>query len=68
LRGEFDVSEDQRRVDAMNLAFKQACARLGLTGSTPVVELVAVRIVELVRDGECDPDRLSDAAVATFAG
>lgn len=62
------MSEDQRRVDAMNLAFKQACARLGLTGSTPVVELVAVRIIELVRDGECDPDRLSDAAVATFAG
>jgi hypothetical protein len=50
----------------MNLAFRQACARLGLTGSTPVIELVAVRIVELARTGESDPDRLIEATVATF--
>jgi hypothetical protein len=50
----------------MNLAFRQACARLGLTGATPLVELVAVRIVELARDGEFDPDRLTEAVVATF--
>jgi hypothetical protein len=49
----------------MNRAFRQACARLELTG-TPVVELVAVRILELVRDGEFDPDKLTDAAVSTF--
>jgi hypothetical protein len=49
----------------MNRAFRQACARLELTG-TPVVELVAVRILELARDGECDPDKLTDAAVSTF--
>jgi hypothetical protein len=33
-----------------------------------VVELVAVRILELTRAGEFDPDRLTDAAVATFEG
>ena len=38
-----------------------ACGRLGLTGSTPVIELVAVRILELIRDGEFDPDRLTEA-------
>jgi hypothetical protein len=59
------VSEDERR-EAMNRAFKQACARLGLTGATPVIELVAIRILELVRDGEFDPDRLTEATVATF--
>jgi hypothetical protein len=61
------LSEDERR-EAMNRAFKQACARLELTGSTPVIELVAVRILELARDGECDPDKLTDAAVSTFEG
>jgi hypothetical protein len=57
------LSEDERR-EAMNRAFRQACARLKLTGSTPVVELIAVRILELA--GEFDPDRLTDATVSTF--
>jgi hypothetical protein len=61
------LSEDERR-DAMNRAFRQACARLGATGSTPIVELVAIRILELARAGEFDIDRLIDAAVATFEG
>jgi hypothetical protein len=60
------LSEDERH-EAMNHAFKQACARLELTGS-PLVELVAVRILELVRAGESDPDKLIDAAVSTFKG
>jgi hypothetical protein len=50
----------------MDRAFKQACGRLQLTGATPVVELVAIRILELVRDGEFDTDRLTEATVATF--
>jgi hypothetical protein len=50
----------------MNRAFKQACARMGLTGSTPVIELVAVRILELAYAGEFDPDELTDAVVETF--
>jgi hypothetical protein len=61
------VDEDEHR-EAMNRAFRQACARLELTGSTPLVELVAVRILELARDGESDPDRLTDAVVSTFEG
>jgi hypothetical protein len=54
----------------MNRAFRQACARLKLTGrnTMPVAEFVAIRILELVRNGESDPDRLTDAAVATFEG
>jgi hypothetical protein len=61
------LSEEEYR-DAMNRAFRQACARLELTGATPLVELVAVRILELARLGEVDIDRLVDAAVATFEG
>jgi hypothetical protein len=60
------VDEDEHR-EAMNRAFRQACARLELTGS-PVVELVAFRILELARAGESDPDRLTEAAVSTFEG
>jgi hypothetical protein len=37
-------------------------------GTDAASELVAVRILEPVRDGESDPDRLTDAAVATFEG
>jgi hypothetical protein len=59
------VSKDEHR-EAMNRAFKQACDRLQLTGSTPLVELVAVRILELAQGGESDPDRLTEATVATF--
>jgi hypothetical protein len=54
------------QIDAMNRAFKQACARMGLTGSTPVIELVAVRILELAHAGEFDPDKLTEAVVAEF--
>jgi hypothetical protein len=60
------VDDERQRSDAMNRAFKRACARLELTGSTPVIELVAVRILELARDGEFDPDRLTEATVLTF--
>jgi hypothetical protein len=52
----------------MNVAFKRACTMMGLTGDTPLVELVALRILELVRDGEFDPERLTEATVSTFEG
>jgi tripartite-type tricarboxylate transporter receptor subunit TctC len=39
-----NVSEEEHR-DVMNRAFRQACARLGMTGSTPIIELVAIRIL-----------------------
>jgi hypothetical protein len=68
------VSEDRRgsvlftaeQIEAMNNAFKQACDRMGLTGSTPVIELVAVRILELARAGEFDPDKLTDIVSTEF--
>jgi len=52
----------------MNVAFKRACTRMGLTGATPLVELVALRILELARDGEFDPERLTVATVSMFEG
>jgi hypothetical protein len=55
------------QIDAMNQAFRQTCARLGLTGSTPVIELVAIRIVELASSGELNPDNLTDIVSREFA-
>jgi hypothetical protein len=56
------------QIDAMHKAFEQARTRLQLTGAKamPVVELVAIRIEELVRDGEFDPDKLTETVVAEF--
>ena len=73
--GNLQLDEDQRgsapsfsagQIDAMNSAFKQACTRMRLTGDTPVIELVAIRIVELARAGEFDPDKLTETVVAEF--
>jgi hypothetical protein len=58
--------DEEQHVAAMNCAFKLACARLELTGSTPVIELVSIRILELASAGEFDPDRLTELTVATF--
>jgi hypothetical protein len=80
--GNFQLSEEingRRRsapffrpdqIDAMHKAFKQACTRLRLTGakSIPVVELVAIRIVELAHAGEFDTDKLTDTVLAEFDG
>jgi hypothetical protein len=58
------------QIDAMHKAFQQVCARLRLTGtkSIPVVELVAIRIVELADAGEFDPDKLTEVVVAELDG
>jgi hypothetical protein len=58
------------QIDAMHKAFKRVCTRLRLTGpkAMPVVELVAIRIVELAHDGEFDPDNLTATVVAEFNG
>jgi hypothetical protein len=54
----------------MHTAFEQVCARLRLTGAKaiPVVELVAIRIVELAHAGESDSDKLTETVVAEFDG
>ena len=62
------ASFDPDQIDAMHKAFEQVRTRLRLTGAKamPVVELVAIRIVEVARDGEFDPDKLAEAVVAEF--
>ena len=66
-----DVCSERIRpeeIDVLNVAFKEACIRLKLTGSTPVIELVALRLLEVVRAGESDHGRLTEATISTFKG
>jgi hypothetical protein len=58
------------QIDAMHRAFEQVRTRMRLTGAKalPVVELVAIRIVELAHAGEFDPDKLTETVVAEFDG
>jgi hypothetical protein len=60
------LSPDQ--IDAMHAAFERVRTRLRLTGANaaPVIELLAIRIVELAHAGEFDPDKMTEAALATF--
>ena len=54
----------------MHKAFEQVRTRMQLSDAEafPIIELVAIRIVELAHAGEFDPDRLTESTVATFDG
>jgi hypothetical protein len=73
------LTEAQRRsappfrpdqIDSIHKAFEQVRTTMRLTGakSLPVPDLVAIRIVELARAGEFDPDKLTETVLAEFAG
>jgi hypothetical protein len=61
---------DRDEITAMHAAFERACAQMQLRGTkaAPVIELVAIRIVELARAGEFDPEKLTSAVIAEFDG
>jgi hypothetical protein len=52
-------------IDAMHKAFELACKRLRLRGTkaAPIIELVAIKIVELARAGEFDTEKLVDGVL-----
>jgi hypothetical protein len=52
---------DPEAVQAMSIAFDEACRALKLTdGAARERETVAIRIIELARRGERDPTRLRE--------
>ena len=58
---------DPEDVQAIVAAYETALARLGLKDrSDPAAEMVARKIVEVARDGERDPQRLSDLVVKSL--
>jgi hypothetical protein len=53
---------------AMSVAFDEVCRALNLSHTANGVrEVIAIRIIELARRGECDSDRLRDRVI-TEAG
>jgi hypothetical protein len=64
-----EAAFDPEEVQAIIAAYETALARLGLKDrSDPVAEMVARKIVEIARDGERDPQRLSDLVVKSLRG
>jgi hypothetical protein len=62
-RGAFDPEALQ----AMGIAFDNACKALGLADRIdPVTETVALRIIELARTGIRDPEELERTMLASF--
>jgi hypothetical protein len=62
-----EAAFDPEDVQAIVAAYEAALARLGLKDrSDPAAEMVARKIVEIARDGERDPERLSDRVVKSL--
>ena len=59
---------DLDQIEAMHIAFQRACTRMRLRGSkaAPIIERVAIKIVELAKSGQLDPDTLTEAVLADF--
>jgi hypothetical protein len=59
---------DSEHIEAMRAAFDRVCDVLRLNGNTedPLTELVVLRIVELAKAGELDPERLCIGVLAEF--
>jgi hypothetical protein len=57
---------DPQQIEAMHCALKRASAKARLLGATPIIELIAIRILELARAGEFDPDKITETLLAEF--
>jgi hypothetical protein len=53
---------------AMSAAFDQVCHALKVGGDARAREAIAVRIIELARRGEHDPERLRDRVLSDASG
>jgi hypothetical protein len=54
------------QIEAMHSALKRASARARLKGATPLIEIIAIRILELANAGEFDPERITEIVLAEF--
>jgi hypothetical protein len=51
---------DPEEIKAMSMALEDVCNALKLNGNAKAKEMVAIRIIELARQGERSPIRLRD--------
>jgi hypothetical protein len=56
------------QIESMHKAFRVVCSRMRLKGtkSAPIIELVAIRIVELARAGEFNAEKLVEEVLSEF--
>jgi hypothetical protein len=56
------------QIEAMHAAFARVCAAMRQRGNKAptTIELVAIKVVDLARAGEFDPDRLTEGVLADF--
>ena len=58
---------DPETIESMGRALAGTCEALGLRpGDDAITRRVALRIIELARDGERDSEQLKDAALKSF--
>jgi hypothetical protein len=58
------MGSEPELAENMNAAFKTICRSLGVTEpGLCASEQIATKIVELVKDGVCDPDELSHSVL-----
>jgi hypothetical protein len=58
-----DEAFDPDALRAMSTALEEVCRKLQVNGDQRAREAMAVRIIELARRGERDPERLSDGVL-----
>jgi hypothetical protein len=59
---------DPAHIEAMRSAFRKVCQKLRMncTVDDPATDLIVLKIVEIAKTGELDPDRLCDQVVREF--
>jgi hypothetical protein len=60
---------DPEHIEAMRAAYHRVCDVLKLSGKTDdmMTELVVMKIIELAKGGEPDPERLCNSVLAELA-
>jgi hypothetical protein len=53
---------------AMSMALDDVCDTLGIRDNNVTREVIAIRIIELARHGECSPTKLRDRLLAEANG
>jgi hypothetical protein len=61
---------DPQHIEAMRAAFRRVCdiLQLNCEADDPMTEIVVMKIVELAKAGELDPERLCLAVIADLDG
>jgi hypothetical protein len=64
-----DASFDQKGIEAMSIALEEVCRTLDISkDNKAAAEVVAIRIIELARQGERSPIKLSDRVLSEANG